>query len=82
VRAKQPTCAAARFVAEALATAEKAGCAGMRIVRADSKFYSADVVAACRRRGAYFSLSTGVNPSIAAAIAGIPADAWRQIRYP
>ncbi|MBB5156843.1 IS1380 family transposase [Saccharopolyspora phatthalungensis] len=73
---------AARFVADSLAAADQAGCRGMRIVRADSKFYTADVVAACRRRGAYSSLSTGMNPSIAAAIAGIAADAWRQIRYP
>ncbi|MEV6228055.1 hypothetical protein AB0L88_09330 [Saccharopolyspora shandongensis] len=47
----------------------------MRIVRADSKFYAADVVAACRRTGACFSLSTGMNPSIAAAIATIDEHA-------
>ncbi|WP_190816195.1 hypothetical protein [Saccharopolyspora pogona] len=51
----------ARFVAESLAAVDQAGCAGMRIVRADSKFYTADVVAACRRRGAYSSLSTGIS---------------------
>jgi hypothetical protein len=73
---------AARFVGESLAAAESAGCHGMRIVRADSKFYTADVVAACRRAGAHFSLSTGMNPSITAAITHIPADAWRRIRYP
>jgi hypothetical protein len=73
---------AARFVAEALAAADGAGCTGMRIVRADSKFYTADVVAACRRRGAFFSLATGKNPSITAAITQIPEHAWRRIRYP
>ncbi|MGW1163816.1 hypothetical protein ACWD48_37780 [Streptomyces sp. NPDC002519] len=40
------------------------------------------MVAACRRAGAHFSLTTGMNPSIAAAIAGIEEDAWRPIRYP
>jgi hypothetical protein len=59
---------AARFVTEALATAAEAGCTGITIVRADSKFYTAEVVAACRRYGAHFSLSTGMNPSIRAAI--------------
>jgi hypothetical protein len=73
---------AARFVAEALAAAGEAGCTGIRIVRADSKFYTAGVVAACRRAGAHFSLSTGMNPSIAAAIAQIPEHAWQRIHYP
>jgi hypothetical protein len=54
----------------------------MRIVRGDSKFYTADVVAACRRAEARFSVSTGMNPSIVAAIASIPEQAWQQIRYP
>lgn len=71
-----------RFVAEALATAGQAGCTGVRIVRADSKFYSADVVAACRRGGAHFSVSTGMNASISAAIATIGDDAWQPIHYP
>jgi hypothetical protein len=73
---------AARFVAEALATAAETGATGTTIVRADSKFYTADVVAACRRHGAHFSLSTGINPSIRAAIAEIADTAWRPIRYP
>jgi hypothetical protein len=73
---------AARFVAEALSTAAETGCHGTVIVRADSKFYTAEVVAACRRHGAHFSLSTGMNPSIRAAIATIPDTAWTPIRYP
>lgn len=73
---------AARFVAETLSTAAEAGCSGTTIVRGDSKFYTAEVVAACRRHGAHFSLSTGMNPSIRAAIATIPEGAWQPIRYP
>jgi len=73
---------AERFVAEALATAPQAGATGIRVMRADSKFYTADVVAACRRAGTCFSITTGSNLSIKRAIAAIPADAWRQIRYP
>jgi hypothetical protein len=51
-------------------------------VRADSKFYTAEVVAACRRGGAYFSLSTGINPSITEAIGRIPESDWVDIVYP
>jgi Transposase DDE domain group 1 len=70
------------FVAEALATAKDTGGTGIRLVRADSKFYTADVAAACRRAGARFSLTTGMNPSIAAAISRIGEGAWTAIRYP
>ncbi|MBV9024433.1 MAG: IS1380 family transposase [Streptomycetaceae bacterium] len=73
---------AASFVAESLAIAKETGGTGIRLVRADSKFYTADVVAACRRTGAHFSLTTGMNPSIAAAIGRIAEDSWVPIRYP
>lgn len=73
---------AERLVAETLATATEVGCTGTRVLRADSQFYNADVVAACRRNGTHFSVTTGMNPSIKPAIAAIPDSAWRQIRYP
>lgn len=52
------------------------------IVRADSQFYNADVVAACRRAGARFSLTVRMNPHVAAAIAAIDEDGWTPIHYP
>lgn len=70
------------FVAEAITTARQAGATGAIGVRADSKFYTADVVAACRRGGAWFSLSTGINPSITAAIGRIGETDWVDIVYP
>ncbi|WP_411130417.1 IS1380 family transposase [Streptomyces sp. x-19] len=73
---------AKRFVTEALATATEAGCTGIRVLRADSQFYNADMVAACRRAGAHFSITTGMNPSIKRAIAAVPEGAWTPIRYP
>jgi len=72
---------AAGFVAEALATAKESGATGTIIVRADSKFYTADVVAAARRAGAHVSLTTGSNPSVDAAIAAFTGD-WTPIHYP
>jgi hypothetical protein len=73
---------APKFVSEALATAVEAGCTGMRVLRADSQFYNAAVIAACRRAGAHFSITTGMNPSIKRAVLGIPEEAWQQITYP
>ncbi|MFB6710859.1 hypothetical protein [Streptomyces sp. NPDC056358] len=73
---------APKFVAEALATAAEAGCTGTRILRADSQFYNAGAIAACRRAGAHFSITTGMNPSIKRAVHSIPEDAWQHITYP
>lgn len=73
---------APKFAAEALATAVEAGCTGLRILRADSQFYNAGVIAACRRAGAHFSVTTGMNPSIKRAVHSIPDTAWQQITYP
>jgi Transposase DDE domain group 1 len=70
------------YVAESIAAARQAGATGSVLVRADSKFYTAEVVAACRRGGALFSLSTGINPSITAAIGRIPDQDWVDIVYP
>ncbi|WP_406323958.1 IS1380 family transposase [Streptomyces sp. NBC_01637] len=73
---------APKFVSEALATAVEAGCTGTRILRADSQFYNAGVIAACRRAGSHFSITCGMNPSIKRAIHTLPDQAWQQITYP
>ncbi|WP_165953912.1 hypothetical protein [Streptomyces sp. 8K308] len=43
------SCGAERFVTEALASAREAGCTGIHVLRADSKFYTVDVIATCGR---------------------------------
>lgn len=73
---------AACFVAEALSTAHAAGATGTLVVRADSAFYGREVIAACRRLGAYFSITAIGNCSVRSAIAGIGEDAWTPIKYP
>jgi hypothetical protein len=73
---------AARMVADALATAKAAGATGLVILRADSAFYSHDVIAAARRGRARFSVTARMTPSVAAAIGGIDESAWVPIRYP
>ena len=73
---------AASLAARAIATARDAGCGGMIIVRADSAYYTAEVIAAIRRGGARFSVTVPVNSKVQAAIAAIPEGAWTPIRYP
>jgi hypothetical protein len=73
---------AARLLAEALTTVRAITPSARILVRADSKFYTADVAATAARYGADVSLTTGANPSVNAAIAQIPEDAWTAIHYP
>jgi hypothetical protein len=71
-----------RLLAEALTTVRMIAPTARIIVRADSKFYTADIAATAARYGADVSLTTGSNPSVHAAIAQIPDTAWTAIRYP
>jgi Transposase DDE domain group 1 len=73
---------ASGFAAEAIGTARACGASGTIIVRMDSAYYGAAMLAAIRRAGALFSVTVPVNASVRAAIAGIPEDAWKAIRYP
>jgi hypothetical protein len=73
---------AASFTAEALSTARSAGCAGTIVARADSGLYGAAFTGACRRAGAYFSVTARMDPAVKAAIASIPEHAWTPVRYP
>jgi len=74
---------AARLVTDALATAKACGgAAGLITVRADSAYYTHDVIAAARRGGARFSVTARMNPAVATAISNIPESAWTPIHYP
>jgi hypothetical protein len=73
---------AARLVADALVTAKACGAGGSVTVRADSAYYTHDVVAAARRGGARFSITIRMNPAVVTAISGIKESAWTPIRYP
>jgi Transposase DDE domain group 1 len=73
---------AARLVTDALATARRAGVAGLVIVRADSAYYGYDLVAAAHRAGARFSITARMDPAVRRAIAAIPEAAWTPIHYP
>jgi hypothetical protein len=73
---------APRLLAQALATVRQISPAGIIVVRGDSKFYTAEVVATAARYGSVVSLTTGSNPSVDAAIAAIGDQQWTPIRYP
>ena len=71
---------AARLVADALATAARAGVGGpdgtgLVIVRADSAYYNHDVIAR-------FSITARMDPAVRRAIATIEESAWTPIHYP
>ncbi len=78
---------AARLVADALVTARSAGAGGpdrtgLVLLRADSAFFTHDVLAAARRHGARFSVTARMNQAVVAAISSIDEAAWTAIRYP
>jgi hypothetical protein len=81
---------AARLVADALKVTasirsqagSKGPGSGLVLVRMDSAFYNADVVAAARRAGARVSITARMNKDVTAAIAGIEEAAWTPIKYP
>jgi len=72
---------AASFAAGAIGAAQ-AGCTGTIMARADPGFDTAAFTAACRRAGAYFSVTARMDPAVTAAIAAIPGDARTAICYP
>jgi hypothetical protein len=73
---------AAGFAARALAAARACGATGTIVVRLDSGFYTAAVLAAIGRAGACFSVTVPLYAKVQAVIAAVPEDAWIPIRYP
>jgi Transposase DDE domain group 1 len=73
---------AARIVADALAVAKACAGSGLVTVRADSAYYTRDVIAAARRGGARFSITARMNPAVLNAISSIAESGWTPIRYP
>jgi hypothetical protein len=73
---------AASLAAQATGTARACGATGTIVVRMDSAYYAAAVIAAVRRGGARFSVTAPVTAAIRAAIAAIPGHSWTAIKYP
>lgn len=74
--------AAASLVTETIRTARKCGCTGKIVVRLDSGYYNAQVIAAIREAGACFSVTVAMNDHVKSAVDAIPEDAWTPVKYP
>jgi hypothetical protein len=73
---------AASLVAEAIRAVRRAGITATIVVRADSAFYSAKLVKACRDApGVQFSITVANTEAVRASIEQIPESAWTPIKY-
>ncbi len=70
-----------RLISDALVTATAAGGTGVRMLRADSAFYSHQVIAAAGRHKSRFSITARQDPAIRKAIAAIDPAVWTPIQY-
>lgn len=71
-----------RLLAQAVRTARAAGVTGKILARADSAYYGWAFVGTAIRHRTWFSVTARMTPSVTAAIAEIPAQAWQAIEYP
>ena len=74
---------ATSMIVEAINTAIQAGAQPQHIlVRADSAYCGAKIIAAVLKAGATFSFTIARSSSVTAAINGISDDAWIPVQYP
>jgi Transposase DDE domain group 1 len=71
-----------RFVEELVARVRRAGATGALTLRADSGFFSWELIKTLTRLGVAWSITVGMNPSVHKAIAAIGEDDWTDIAYP
>jgi len=69
------------FLTETFNRLRAAGATGPLTVRADSGFYSRNVVDACRHADVRFSITVRLHKALHTKIAAIPDDAWTPIPY-
>jgi len=72
---------AQRFVRETIRRVRRAGATGPIVLRADSAFWSAKVITACRDHNVRFSITMRATKAVVAAIDGIDETAWVDIDY-
>jgi hypothetical protein len=71
-----------RFVEELVARVRRAGAAGALTLRADSGFFSRELIKILNRLEVAWSITVNLNPSIRKAIAQIDEAHWIDITYP
>jgi hypothetical protein len=72
---------AASFLRETFGRVRAAGATGALVLRADSGFYSHQVVDACRKAGVAFSITAKMYKGLHTRIAAIADDQWTPIPY-
>ena len=71
-----------RFVEELVARVRRAGATGPLRLRADSGFWSLDLIDVLVRLGVRWSITVPITQQIRALVEGISEEAWRLIDYP
>ncbi len=71
-----------RFVEELIARVRRAGATGALTLRADSGFFSWDLIDTLGRLGVAWSITVAMNPATRKAIGAIDEDDWTDIVYP
>ena len=72
---------AAHFLRETVGRVRYAGATGPLTMRADSGFYTHDIVAACRDKSVRFSITVRQHQSVRNIIEAIPEAEWTPIPY-
>ena len=72
---------AAHFLRETVSRVRYAGATGPLTMRADSGFYTHDIVAACRKAKVRFSITIRQHPNVRSIIEAIPEAEWTPIPY-
>lgn len=72
---------APRFVTETFSRVRAAGIAAGLVLRADSGFYLAEVLTACAKAGAAFSIGARMQSRMRTAITGLQESAWTPLPY-
>ena len=70
-----------RFVEELVARLRRCGADGPLSLRADSGFYSHELITTCGRLGVAYSITVNLNAHVQAAIDAIAEGAWHKITY-
>src|SRR5215210_4115329 len=71
-----------RFTEELIARVNRAGATGVKLLRADSGFWSSKVFERLEKAGWQYSIGVRMIKTVRAAVEAIDGDAWQRIDYP
>jgi len=71
-----------RFTEELIARVDRAGATGVKLLRADSGFWSSKVFERLEKAGWQYSIGVRMIKSVRAAVEAIDEDAWQHLAYP